>query len=98
MQDVLLARMFFRVGGDNLHIETRPLKWIEFVSAEDLASQMVSDESRDEFIEQVDRRTQGGKEVFIAITDNLLGVQMFRGTFNNVRQDRKHSHARRDPR
>jgi len=90
MQDTLLARMFFKAGS-NIHIETRPVDWLSFSTHEDLADAF-ADENRKEFLSNIEHRVKNGNDVYIGITDNLLGVQFFRGTFTNVRESgRKHS-------
>jgi len=81
----VLARMFFRSG----HTETRPLSWIQFISAADFSK--YEPDLKQNFTEKIKTDED---EVYIAITDQLMGVQLFQGVFVNARLERK-SHYQR---
>lgn len=78
----LLARMFFKHG----HTETRPLSWILFTSADDFSSHASGMVQR--FTEKVETEED---EVYVAFTDQLIGIQVFLGEFVNARLERNRS-------
>ena len=75
-KEQILARMFFVNG----HIETRPLEWIEFATPEQVANGKVFDKQTD---------LEGDDEVYVAMTTQLTGIQLYRGVFTNVRAERR---------
>ncbi len=93
----VLARMFFE-SSNGPYIETRPLDWVEFTTSEDFCSQVEEDKDRKKFESELDKRLVDGKEVYVAFTDKLLGIQFYKGVFTNVWEQRKHGNTRRSSR
>lgn len=81
MQDnQVLVRMFFENGT----VETRPLSWIVFSSADQF------EEGDAESLKKLEQRIQGDSEVYVVFIEKLIGMQLFRGRFTNVRAERRH--------
>jgi len=78
----VLVRMFFKTG----YTETRPLSWVRFTTAEDFSQNShVLKASFTEVVKSVE------DEVYVAFTDQLLGIQVFLGEFVNARLERSKS-------
>ena len=76
----VLVRMFFENG----HIETRPLAWVDFTTPDYFADMMgVKDAVKD-----LEKGITGDQERYVAFTNKLTGIQVFRGTYTNVRTER----------
>jgi hypothetical protein len=76
----VIARMFFNNG----HVETRPLSWIHFSTADGFQGK------RAVFDEVVNDRIKTEQdEVYVAFTEHLCGIQLFLGDFVNARLERK---------
>jgi hypothetical protein len=74
-QEELLARMFFTDD----KVETRPLDWIIFTTPETFDPVVLND---------VAKEIPGSEEVYVAFTNKLNGIQIFKGKFVNVRAQR----------
>jgi len=74
-QEELLARMFFTDD----KVETRPLSWIMFTDPQTF--------DPDNLQHAVDK-IKGDGEIYVAFTNKLNGIQIFKGHFTNVRAQR----------